>query len=405
MAMILHRVGPLLVVSALISAGWGQQPLDLKMALAEADANNLELRAALQQRAMALAGIATARQIPNPTVTFGALRDVPHESVTIDQPIELGGKRSNRIAVAREEQRATDVDIAALRRQIRRRTREAFFRALTARAQAEQSKAALDLATRTKDVVRQRFEAGDVAELEVIQADVELARADADYQFASQLQRAAEVQLAALLNRSLTAALNLGGSAEELPTVMPLEQFASTAMQSNSDLAKTLQAMRTEERRLELAKSQRIPNVDLQAGADLNAPPDFNVGPKGQIAMQLPLFYREQGEISLAKARLELLRLTADSQRTNVAAQVTAAYYDFNAKAHQAEQFRNRMVPETVKLEEMARESYQAGKSNLLTLIDAQRKLNDVKKAYLDSLFSAQSSFASLEELVGASLD
>src|SRR5207244_3168731 len=185
MAMILHRVGPLLVVSALISAGWGQQPLDLKMALAEADANNLELRAGLQQRAMALAGLATARQIPNPTVTFGALRDVPHESVTIDQPIELGGKRSNRIAVARE------------------------------------------------------------------------------------LQRAAEVQLAALLNRSLTAALNLGGSAEELPTVMPLEQFASTAMQSNSDLAKTLQAMRTEERRLELAKSQRIPNVDLQAGADL----------------------------------------------------------------------------------------------------------------------------------------
>src|SRR5437764_1502088 len=164
MAMILHRVGPLLVVSALISAGWGQQPLDLKMALAEADANNLELRAGLQQRAMALAGIATARQIPNPTVTFGALRDVPHESVTIDQPIELGGKRSNRIAVAREEQRATDVDIAALRRQIRRRTREAFFRALTARAQAEQSKAALDLATRTKDVVRQRFEAGDVAD-------------------------------------------------------------------------------------------------------------------------------------------------------------------------------------------------------------------------------------------------
>ena len=178
--MIRRAFGPLVIVSLLITVGWGQQPLDLKMALAEADANNLELRAALQQRAMALAGIATARQIPNPTVTFGALRDVPHESVTIDQPIELGGKRSNRIAVAREEQRATDVDIAALRRQIRRRTREAFFRALTARAQAEQSKAALDLATRTKDVVRQRFEAGDVAELEVIQADVELARADAE---------------------------------------------------------------------------------------------------------------------------------------------------------------------------------------------------------------------------------
>src|SRR5436190_17891282 len=136
--MIRRAFGPLVIVSLLITVGWGQQPLDLKMALAEADANNLELRAALQQRAMALAGIATARQIPNPTVTFGALRDVPHESVTIDQPIEMGGKRSNRIAVAREEQRGTEVDIAALRRQIRRRTRETCFDALTARAQAGQ---------------------------------------------------------------------------------------------------------------------------------------------------------------------------------------------------------------------------------------------------------------------------
>src|SRR5205823_1874349 len=156
--MIRREFGLLAITSLLITAGWGQQPLDVKTALAEADTHNLELRAALQQRAMALAGISTAKQIPNPMVAFAALRDVPHESVTIDQPIELGGKRSNRIAVAREEQRATDVDIAALRRQIRRRTREAFFRTLTARAQAEQSKAALDLATRTKDVVRQRFE-------------------------------------------------------------------------------------------------------------------------------------------------------------------------------------------------------------------------------------------------------
>jgi outer membrane protein TolC len=58
-----------------------------------------------------------------------------------------------------------------------------------------------------------------------------------------------------------------------------------------------------------------------------------------------------------------------------------------------------------VKLEEMAEDSYRSGKSNLLILIDAQRRLNDTRKAYLDSIFSVQSAFSALEEVVGAPLD
>src|SRR5262249_23127386 len=141
------------------------------------------------------------------------------------------------------------------------------------------------------------------------------------------------------------------------------------------------------------------------AGTDLNSPPDFQVGPRGQISMQVPLFYYGQGEVALSSARLEWLRLTLESQKINAFAQVAAAHFDYTAKAHQAELYRDRIVPETVKLEQMAEDSYQSGKSNLLTLIDAQRKLSEVRKAYLDSLLAAQSSFAALEEAVGAPLD
>jgi len=52
----------------------------------------------------------------------------------------------------------------------------------------------------------------------------------------------------------------------------------------------------------------------------------------------------------------------------------------------------------------MAEESYQAGKSNVLNVIDAQRRTSDIKRAYLDSLFNFQSAFASLEEIVGEPL-
>lgn len=382
-----------------------QQPLDLRTALSTAESANLEIRAARQQRALAIAGMTTARQLPNPVIGFTAARDTPHEGVSLDLPLELGGQRSKRIAVAREEQKSTDIDIAILGRQVRRRTREAFFKALAARAQTLQSKAALDLSTRIRDLVQQRFDAGDVAELEVLQAEVELARSNADYETTAQAERSADVTLAALLNRKIEEPVAVTGRIEEIPPSPALESVLSQAMQSSADMLKTAQDLSTEERRLALAKSQRIPNLDLSVGADFNSPPDFRTGGKGGVAMTLPLFYRGQGEIALSNARLELLRLTLASQRTNVAAQVASSYFDYAAKAHQAQQYREKILPQTLRIEAMAEDSYKAGKTNVLTLLDSQRRLNEVQKAYIDALLAAQTSFAALEESVGTPLD
>jgi cobalt-zinc-cadmium efflux system outer membrane protein len=394
-------LGLLLVGSAFAQ----ESALDLQHALTAAETANLELRAARQQRAISLAGLKIAGQSPNPTVSFGAARDLPHESLLWDQPLEIGGQRGKRRALAQEEQKTTEIDIAVLSRQVRRRTREAFYRALLTRAQSEQSKTALDLANRIADTVRQRFEAGDIAQLEVIQAEVEATRSSADYEVALQTQKVADAQLAALLNRPLDQPLTLQGRLEELPKPETISVVTEKAMVSNSDIVRTTQDLATEERRLTLAKALRIPNIDLQAGVDLNSPPDFNVGPRGQIAVALPLFNRGQGEVAQSSARLDFLRLSLQAQRTNAAVQVVAAYYDYAAKAGQSKQYGERIVPQTVKLEGMAEDSYRSGKSNLLTLIDAQRRLNETRKIYLDSLFAVQSSFAVLEEAVGTSLD
>ena len=273
------------------------------------------------------------------------------------------------------------------------------------RAQAAQSKQALDLATRIRDAVQDRYEAGDVAQLEVIQAEVEVARATADYEVTVQGQKSADAQLAALLNRPLDRAPDLLGRVDDLPHIGALPDITAMAFRSNGDLQRTAQQLAIEEQRLRLAKSARIPNVDLQAGVDLNSPPDFNVGPRGQVAVALPLFNHGQAEVAQSNARLELLRLSLMAQRTNTEVQVLAAYFDYDAKSRHASQYSATIVPQTVKLEEMAEDSYRSGKSNLLVLIDAQRRLNDTRKAYLDSIFSVQSAFSALEEVVGAPLD
>jgi cobalt-zinc-cadmium efflux system outer membrane protein len=394
------------VVLLLVSLAAGQDsPLDLKGALAEAQSRNLELRAARQQRAQALAGITVAGQIPNPTVSFSATRDTPHESIVWDQPLEIGGQRAARLAVSREEQHATEIEIAVLERQVRHRTRDAFYRALWARATRDQAQQAEDLATRTRDVAKQRFDAGDVAELDVLQADVESTRATVDRETAQQSQRSADAQLAGLLNHPVMQALSLQGSLGDIPAGRSLEEVTQFALASSADIQRRTQDVRTEERRLTLAQRQRIPNLDLQAGVDLNSPPEFDVGGRGQVGVTLPLFYHGQGEVRLQSAKLEFARLSLQAEQTMISAEVAAAYFDYSAKAYQARQYKERILPEAERLEQMSEDSYRFGKSNLLTLIDAQRKLNEVRRAYLDSLLAAQSSFANLEEVAGADLD
>lgn len=373
--------------------------------MSTAQSNNLELRAARQQRAVALAGTTTAGLLQNPTFGFVAAKDMPHEGITLDIPIELGGKRGKRLAVAREEQKAIEIDLSVLERQVRRRTRQAFYQAVAAQAETTQAKFALELTTRTRDTVQARYEAGDVAQLDIIQAEVEVAKAAADYETVAQAQRSAEVLLAGLLARPVSAPVSISGRLDDLPASPTLDAVTAQAMQSNADLQKSTQDLRTEEKRLALAKSQRVPNIDLQPGLDFNAPPDFHEGGRGGFSVALPLFNRGQGEIAVSNARLSLFRLTLESQRLNASAQIAAAYFDFVAKLHQAEQYRQNIVPQTEKLLSMAEDSYQSGKTSLLVLIDAQRRLNDVRKAYLDSLLAAQSSFAAMEEVVGVSLD
>ena len=396
-----------LVLVVFISAAVQSQstPLDLRSVLVAAEADNLELRAARQQRAMALAGLQTARQFLNPSISFGAARDTPHESVLWDQIFELGGKRGKRIALAREEQAATELDISVLSRQIRQRTRQAFYTVIASREQTAQAKAALDLATRIRDIVQQRFDAGDVAQIEVIQADVELARTTTDYETAAQTEKIADAQLAALLNLPVTEAANVQGRLSDLPKVESLQVANDAAMRSNTDLQRATEEVQLEQRRLELAKAQRVPNLDIQAGADLNSPHEFSVGPRGQIAVSVPLFYHGQGEVAQSTTRLEFLRLSLQALRTTASAEVAAAFYDYVAKAHQAQQYEQKIVPQSVRLQEMAEDSYRSGKSSLLILIDAQRKLNETRQTYLDSLLAVQRSFATLEEVVGAPLD
>lgn len=376
----------------------------LEDVLAFADQHNLDLAAARARKAAAIAGVTIAGERPNPTVIYGRLRDVPHQNVLLDQPFEVGLKRSKRIEVARGEETLNDLDTEALARQVRHKVRDAFYNVLLARAHSQQANEALKLTQRLQQIANDRFSVGDVPQLEVLQAQLEVSRAEVDYKVLVQQEKTARSQLAAFLNLPEASVGELEGAINDLPLLPDATDLMQKARASNTDIQRTMQQRTIENSRLSLFKWQRVPNLDLQGGVDLDAPPDFQIGGRAQLAITLPIFSRNQGEIAQSNANLHVLDLSLAASRRTVDGTVEAAYLDAAAKRSQAELYRDNLVPATIRLENMTEESYRAGKSNVLVVIDAQRRTNDLQRAYLDSLFSFQAAFSNLEEIVGVSL-
>ncbi len=385
--------------------------LTVAAALDLAERQNLDLIAARAQRDVAAAGVRVAGERPNPTASFGASRDAPHENALIDQPLEIGPKRQRRIDVARQEGALTETDISAIERQVRRSVREAYYGLAYARGATALQADALKLAERLRDIARARFESGDIPQLELTQAELEATRAHADLQVAQQEEEVALSDLNALLNEPAAKDWDLGDAFATPPPATTLDELLGRAGNSNSEIARISQEERLERSRKALLEAERIPNLGLQFGFDLNNPGSgvnsggYMVGPRGQISMELPIFSHNQGEIAQSTAAERALERELAAARRAADAKVESAYFDLRARQTQVQLYRETVVPSSNRLEEMAEESYRAGKAGILTVLGAQHDVQQAQRDFLASELAMQSAFAQLEEAVGAPLE
>jgi len=345
-----------------------------------------------------------AGQRPNPNVNFGVSRDDPHQSLLIAQPFELGPKRGRRIQVAEELRSLVDVETSSVARQVRHLVRDAYYEIAHSRAESRRMAQILELTQRLLKMAQDRFEAGDVANLEVSRAELEVARAQVDATLAQQREKVAQGRLSALLNVPASTTWVLAGSLEDPLPAVELEDLTQKAYQSNSELAHLAQELRVEESRQSFLRADRVPNVELGFGSDFNSPA-FRAGPRGQIALNIPLFSHNQGELAQSSALQRFLAAEMAATRRAVAGRVEVAFFEWKARQAEVELYRRTLRPAATRVQEMAAESYRAGKTGILVVLDAQRSVQEIEKNYLASLQSLQNAFAAVEETVGVGLN
>lgn len=328
-------------------------------------------------------------------------RETPTRAYGVAWPIETGGKRGRRIAVGEAAVRAGEAEVALTLVDVRAAVRRAYF----ARAAAEARSGLLDdlrgLAVRARDAVQQRFDAGGVPRLDLLQAQLALARAENDATAARAAVQAARVQLNALLALPLEAASPLATALEPGPPV-PMGDALARARTANAEVAVLDRRIEEARARVDLARALRIPDATPEATITRGAEPEFDTGWRAAIAVAIPLFTTHKAGVRVEESALAQLTAERAAALARVTGEVAAAAALVDAQREQYVRYRDQILPQALEVERMAQDSYALGQTGLVALLQTLQTTRDVRLRSLQAAADYQGALADLERAIGA---
>jgi len=373
-----------------------EPPLTLDEAFALAAANNRTITAARLRRAIDLAGIDVARERPNPDLRYEQSKETPRQSLTASQPIELGGKRGRRIAVADAVMRTGEAELARTLADVRAQVRKAYYSLAATQARLAIAVDLRGIARRARDAAKERFDAGAVARLEVVQADLNLDQAENEATAIAGERDASGAELNALIGRDPRAPTQV---VEDLADVsLPAaEAAAAAAMAGNAELAVLDRQLAEAVARASLARAQQVPDPTLEGAVTHDAPGEFVWGWRYAVAVAVPVFTRHRAAVRVEEATIAQLKAQREALVQRLEGAVGAALVRANTQRRQYLRYRDEILPRTREVEAMAEESYRAGQTNLVALLQALQVAREARAKAVQAAYDYQVALAELQ--------
>lgn len=375
-------------------------------AVAAAGGSAPAIEAAQAGVAAAQAGRRVAALRPNPTISTqvenvvgtGPYRGFSQAETTLSfaVPIELGGKRSARIAVADAQTQRALLATAISQADLRLQVTQLYVESIAAKWRAFTGRDQLRIAEEAFSAARIRVQAGRASPLEEQRADVARLNAKASSERAQRLAEAAELNLERRIGRQVHGQLDMTALDNVPPASygpVPSPDAAGTLAlaAANADLAYADAGVR-------LAKSQRVPDINVGPGLRrLEATND--TAAVFTVSIPIPVFNSGRSAVDQASAE----RSRAEAQRRLTALDVEQAITNAQADVdNAATAARNANGPALAAAQEaarIARIGYREGKFGQLDLLDAERTLADTRIAAIDALATYHNAKAQLERL------
>jgi cobalt-zinc-cadmium efflux system outer membrane protein len=372
--------------------------LTLDQAVAEALDHNLGLLAERYGVSIAAAGVITARLRPNPVFSMeadhldwlGTNYDKvnnagPSEySVRTDVPIERGGKRERRIAVAQEGQAMADAHVLDAARTVILDVQQAFVELQLANDNVTLAQQNYDALNEIARLNQERVRAGDLAEVESLRSRLASLQSQQDLRQAQLKQRTARRKLQVVIGRTRQVdTFDIIAIALPPPPALTADALRAKALATRPDLEmlRRSDAKSLADLRLQLAMG----TVDYTLGAEYRR--QQGLAGKGNsvgvfFSANLPLFNRNQGEIARAQREHDQIVARITELETTIAADVEDARQQFETAKATLATIEGEMLQQAREVRAATEYAYKRGDATFIEFLDAQRAFNDTMQAY-----------------------
>jgi len=350
-------------------------------------------------------GIAVARVLPNPSLSytgFGRIGNGPQygtqHQLGIEQPLLIGGQRGAREHAARDRASAARAEIIVAELELEAAALQSFIALLAAQARVEELSAAHADVDRVSHTVHESVHAG--AEAQYDASRVELESAQLDTRLA---QAMAEVSAA---SASLAATIGLPGwqprARGELAPLGVTDDFARLWQSARH----ALPALRLAERQswaarseIEVARAERWGVPSVSAGTLLTTSGGSAAAFVG-LSAPLPVFDFGGAAIDRAAAGLSAAEASRSAIEANAQAVLGGALESLRARRAALATYDRGVGDRVPELRQMAEMAYRSGTASLLELLDSVRAAIDVKLERVELV--AQVMAAELDVLVAS---
>ena len=376
--------------------------LTLQKAIDLALGGNLDLAVARREIEATQGPVIQGQARPNPELVY-SLEDqraaTRTQSVQINLPIEVGGKRAARIAAA-ERGRDIAVEELNLRRvEICATVVAAFFEVLAAQERAALAGAGVDLAKRATDAVAKRVAAGKVSPVEETKARVAEAGVQVELAQAQSEQRNARARLVSLLGANPPRFALVSGRVDELPAVPSFDNVQQRLLASPALRRAQLEIERRRSL-VDVERTKRIPDITFSLG--VKRPNELQ---RDQllfgVSVPLPLFDRNQGNLLEALKREDKARDEIQALSARLSTDVLQARERLEYIRGEVDVLQRDVLPGAKSAYDAATVGFENGKFNFLEVLDAQRTYFAAKFQYLKALAEAHRAAADIDRVLG----
>ncbi len=283
--------------------------------------------------------------------------------------------------------------------------RTAFVGILQAKAVLKLAQDNLDYYDKILKVSRDRFDAGDIAQIDFDRLSLQRLQYESDLQSALVNLRTTKINLLALLDdRRPVDSFDVDGTFDFTEDLLPNEEFRKDALNTRPDLRAAALSVQQAETNYKLAQADGStdPTVGVwfTHNGSFNNPDALNtLG--ASVSIPLRIFDRNQGEKLRTKIDINRNEKLRQGVETQVYSDVDSAYALVNSDIELLKPYKRQYLQQAVRVRDTVQFSYQHGGASLLDFLNAESEYRTVELSYVNLIGSYLTAAAQLNMAVG----